>query len=523
MAGGAAVVGAAAAVLAIVTGFGGSAPSPSGPTLRLVSWADVDSLDPARSFTEAGWSLLGASCTPLMSVIKRNGKTSVEAAGAASYPKISADGRTYVFEIRRNLRFSNGVRVRAAHYAHALGRLRHPRMDAPEFDLPDLVADITSVRATARTLRIRLRRPAGDFVTRAAMPYFCPVPLRFPIDPGGVDLTGVGSGPYRIVSRVRRERVVLRRNPFWHGRKPRFASIVFTVTGTPESVVRATASGRYDYAFSNVTRELAPEFVRRYGIGRGRLFFKRQLILWHLSMNVQSPLFRNNVRLRRAVNYGLDRRELVRQINPFSQHPTDQLLPRDVPGYRDAKLYPLNRANVRVARRLARGNLRARRAVLYAPDFPLAQRLLPVIVHNLEQIGLDVETRTFSRGVLFARLRNPAERYDFVGPLFWIADVPDPYNFVGQFFAEPHTSEVGSNVTRFAHAPTIRRIRRADRLRGRARYRALGHIEIEIMREFAPLAPISHASGLVVVSRRLGCVRFHPMGGLDLTRLCLRG
>lgn len=507
-------------LLLIVTLATASAGAPAGPapTLRLASRFDVDSLDPALAFSETGWTLLLASCTSLMSVEARGRRGSqIEAAGAAAYPKVSADGRTYTFTIRRNLRFSNGTPVRAANYARAIGRLRDPRIRSP---LSPFVTDVVSAHGAGRTLRIRLKAARGDFLSRATGPYFCPVPLNVPIDPAGVDLIA-GSGPYRVTAREPNARIVLRRNPFWHGRRPQFASIVFTVTGTGGVAVRETEAGRFDYSFDNVPADLAPSLVRRYGVGRGRLHYKGQAATSYLAMNLERPLFRGNVSLRKAVNFAIDRPEIIRQLNPYSANRTDQIIPSEIPGFRNANLYPLKGANVAAARRLARGRTRGGRAVLYALANPVSRRQAEVIKFNLSRIGLDVDIREFARPILFARLKTPGESWDLAGPLFWFADNPDPYNFVGEFFAKPWTDPKSMNISRFADRGIMARLRRADRLRGAARYRALGQLEIEILRDHAPVAPIANNTGLAITSARLGCVRFNVQTGIDLARLCL--
>jgi len=67
----------------------------------------------------------------------------------------------------------------------------------------ELVSDVMRVTPSGLRLRIELRRPSGDLTTRLALRYACPVPPGFPVDPAGVDLTGVGSGAYNIVPLAR--------------------------------------------------------------------------------------------------------------------------------------------------------------------------------------------------------------------------------------------------------------------------------------------------------------------------------
>ena len=77
-------------------------------------------------------------------------------------------------------------------------------------------------------------------------------------------------------------------------------------------------------------------------------------------LNTSRPLLRNNVKLRQALNFAVDRRALVRESGPLGETPTDQYLLPSTAGYRNEDVYPLKGPDLRTARALAKGNLRGR-------------------------------------------------------------------------------------------------------------------------------------------------------------------
>src|SRR5439155_18914764 len=92
----------------------------------------------------------------------------------------------------------------------------------------------------------------------------------------------------------------------------------------------------------------------------------------YLHMNTSRPLF-SHVRLRRAVNYAIDRPALVAQgrrfaeTNPFNAgKPTDDYMPPSIAGATDFHLYPLNGPDLRRAKQLA-GRVSAT-AIMYTPN-----------------------------------------------------------------------------------------------------------------------------------------------------------
>src|ERR1044072_4554406 len=69
-------------------------------------------------------------------------------------------------------------------------------------------------------LPIRLAHAAPDLPARIAMSRFCAVPPDTPIRSGGVEHIP-SAGPYYISSHTRGTELVLRRNPNYHGPRPR--------------------------------------------------------------------------------------------------------------------------------------------------------------------------------------------------------------------------------------------------------------------------------------------------------------
>jgi ABC-type transport system substrate-binding protein len=485
----------------------------SGPTLRLVeSQVAWSALDPqVGTYYADAWSLLHATCTTLVTYPDRSGLRGdvLQPDGAAAYPRISADGRRYTFTVRSGLRFNDGTPVTAANYAHAIGRLLNPLLHS---DMAFYGAGIVSARGRGRTLTIRLKAAAGDLLSRLALPMFCPVPTNYPADPG-ITLT-VGSGPYYVASAVPFRSVVLRPNRAYPGpRRHPFGAISLTIGGTPESNAAAVTRGRYDYSFDGVPPSLGLAMVKRYGVGRGALYYKPFPGIVYLPFNLQGPLFRNNVRLRRAVEYAVDRSEVVRQLAPFNGRRLGQLIPPVFPGH-GGDVFPLAGANLKVARRLASGHLRRRILVFYTFASPGFVRVADIIAYNLRQIGLEVEIRTFAARVEQQKLLQAGERWD-LGTSLWYADYADASQFV--------TPIIGPESPSPLRTPRFQaRLRAASRLSGAARTKAFAALAQSALQTEAPVVPLYSFAHLAGVSARLSCVSFNTMTELNLAGLCVR-
>jgi ABC-type transport system substrate-binding protein len=447
------------------------------------------------------------------------GKTVVPEA-AAGPPQVSPDGLTYVFTVRPGLRFSDGSALTAANFARALGRVKDPAMGSPG---AWLFSDVRNVSASGLRLRIELSEPSGDLLMRLALPFACPVPLGFPIDPAGVDLSGVGSGPYYLAQYVPGASVEVLRNPYYKGTRPRgVAGFSLTVGGDLNSDISAVENGQADVLWVTLPGQLIPGLAQRYGVNRSQLFRISGIETAGLVLNTSSPLFRDNVALRQAVNFAIDRTEVLRETPALSivLTPTDQIMPSWVPGWRNYGLYPLSGPDLVRARQLASGNLRTGTAVLWA--IPGYASLAQVMANELSAIGLQVSVTVMAVADFNARAGVPGAPYDML-LAGWALDYPDPADaLIRQVGGEYARAPSGNNNLSYFDNPVYNQEMAAvDRLSGPARLEAFSRLDAEIMRDQAPWAPLFQESRWYLISSRLGCFQLHPVLVIDLPTVCL--
>src|SRR5262249_41312260 len=176
-----------------------------------------------------------------------------------------------------------------------------------------IFSDVRRVTARGLQLRIELSTPSWDLTTRLALPFACPVPLGFPVDPAGVNLT-VGSRPYYVAKFVPDSVVVLKQNPYYQRPRPHHVdTVVETMGGDINDDITAVEDGRADVLHVGIPSELRPGLAQRYGVDRSQLFKVEGTNIGALVLNTSSPLFKDNVALRRAINFAVDRAQIVRE------------------------------------------------------------------------------------------------------------------------------------------------------------------------------------------------------------------
>src|SRR5262249_39751170 len=164
------------------------------------------------------------------------------------------------------------------------------------------------------------------------------------------------AGRYYVAEYRRGERVILKRNRFYGGRRPHHVDgfDVDLRASSPLEMLRTVDRGAADWGhtLAGIFFDQSLGLVQKYGINPSWFFVRPGLTLRILAFNSSRPLFRNNPNLRKAVNFALDRNELVASAGAQASRATDQYLPSSVPGLKNANIYPLG-GDLQRARALA--------------------------------------------------------------------------------------------------------------------------------------------------------------------------
>ena len=493
-------------------------------TFRVAVAFSVNAVDPALFFAGGiGPNVASAICANLYDYPDESGPPGGRLVPevAKGPPRVSRDGRTYTFAVRRGFRFDNGAPVRAANFAAAINRDLDPREQSAAVPfLRDFVGATKVLNGQAKRasgvsvlpgdrLRIKLTAPHPDLTARLATPYFCSIPVKTKVDKNGV--TPHTAGPY-YVDHIDSNQVVLLRNPYYHGRRPRNPSrIVYELSHDLNSIKLDVERGTVDCCAGDEAS--AKQYPKRFHLAIGTT-------VACLALNNDRPLFKGNLRLRRAVNYAIDRPSLDEHLPGYPPaRPTDQYLPPTMPGFRDGKIYPLSKPNLAKARALARGHLRSGRAIMYYrnPSATAVARAR-IVQYDLARIGLTVELRQSPRPDSSATRGEPFDIVD-IGCIF--PSYMDPAAILDPSFDGRVIQQTGNtNVAYFNDRTFNRRFAAAARLRGRARYRAYGKLDIDLARNGAPAVAYGASRQGELVSQRIGCVQLNPLNGISLGAVC---
>lgn len=501
------LVAAGAALLAAAAWSGGGVKN--GGVFRYGTTQASVQIDPQVGYVQTAWWLGYATAAKLFNYPDRNGQPgALLRPEVASRYRVSRDGRTWTFVLRRGFRFSDGSPVTARSFAYAIDRAANHDLASPAAPFitdssgTDIVGatdvnagrarHVRGVRARGYRLTIRLTHPSWVLPTILAMPFFQATSTTLPLE--REVLTGYPSaGPYSFTKHVPDQTTKLRRNRYYRGARPHHLAGV-DVTWNLRGDNPFGDWPRYDGGYPPLPNAEIPAIVKRYGVNKTRFWVEPTNCIGYLLLNSERPLLKNNSPLRKAINWIVDRRAHLVGGGAYSGSPWTHLLPPTFPGSVTARSQQpyAPRADVAKARRLAAGHLRSGKVVIgYVGRAGLSEPEL--LRDELVRLGFKAENVTF-------RLIEPYDGgfgkrvmpYDIGVTAGWCSDYLDPGDFLEPLlYFTP------------ARAAVTAELAKSRRLSPNARMRAFGRLDVRLMRDLAPVVAMRTYNNHYIFSNRV--------------------
>lgn len=442
-----------------------------GGTLRLATAADVDSMDPARTYYVWCWMLQRMLQRTVMAYAAGPGTAELVPDLAGEPGSGSPDAMTWRYELRPGLRFSDGTTVTAADVKYAVERLfaQDTLAGGPTY-LIGLLEDPTRPYAgpyrdadglrsvelpDEHTIVFHLQRPFPDFDHLMAMPVAAPVPRH--ADTGaGYGRAPVSSGPYRLARHDLGRRLLLARNPHWSDDPLRAAlpdRVDVTIGIGHDEVDDGVIDGRFHLNVEGrgvqlrAQERLAAEPGLLAGADNPATNF-----LHYIAIQPQVPPF-GNLHARRAVHYAADRTALqeARGGPVYGGDIATTLLPPVMAGHVPYDRYPSG----------PHGDLAAARTELAAAGLPdgfdtvIATQsgkfrgVANVLARSLARVGIRARVEELDvAGYYREGLGLPATvraRGLGLAVTDWGPDFPAEYGFAAPLVDGRHMKPLGSN------------------------------------------------------------------------------
>ena len=523
-----------------LAGCGSSDGSSEGGTLRGTYSSFPEYLDPGLNYSLEGATALANTYVPLLTYRRASGNAGTELIPglAEDLPKIEQGGRRYELQLRPGLKYSDGTPVRASDFRFAVERLILLNSAGTSFYMNIVGAErfaetrkggIAGIEADDESGRIviRLREPDGSFNYILALMFAAPLPPDTPAEDQTAE-PPPATGPY-VITAVRPGRSwKYERNPVWASDNgealPQLPGghvdrIEFEVRSNPTAQVEEVERGQVDWMKNPPPPELYNEVKRQF---EGTQFREEPTIsVYYFWMNTQQPPF-DDRRVRQAVNYAVDP-EALERIYAGTIKRTQQVLPSQMPGYREFELYPHDLA--KAEEMVEEADPTDREVTVWTNNLAPNDEAGAYYEQVLTDLGFDVTLKAVNAANYFTLIGNAATPNLDTGWANWFLDYPHPDDYFGpQLSGESILPNGNTNWARFDDPAIDAKIDELGRQQlGPQQEREYGDLDEAVM-EQAPWAPFGTLTlgTFVADTVDLDKIVVSPMFGQDLASFQLR-
>jgi ABC-type transport system substrate-binding protein len=391
-----------------------------GGTLVFGIEEDILGVDAHKSASRATRRIVGLYSDGLVGITK---DYNVSPSLATSWEQ-SKNRLEYTFHLRKGVKFHNGRELTAQDIKFNVDRIKDPKTAAIAMTYFTM---IDSVKVIDRySVKFILSKPCGAFLTMFGDP------TTFIIAPECVDKDGkvtkvIGTGPYEFVEWKPNEYVKFKKfKDYWVKGIPYTDDLMVKVLLDPVVRLNALKSKDVDLTHNLAMSELIEfkknpqkDFSIQMNPTGGAHF---------ISMNLSKPPF-NDVRVRKALAYGINKKEMLQAMYQGYGEVVNQLFMKGGPWYLDVPDFVQDKERAKALLKEAYPNgVEVRLAQVSSSQIDLVAA--QVMQEQLKDVGFKVEFDILDMATVYARARSGEfmARLDNFGPIL------DPYLFFPRFF-----------------------------------------------------------------------------------------
>ena len=358
--------------------------------------------------------------------------------------QISNDGKTYTFYLRKGVKFHDGKEVTAQDFKYSWERTCHPETGSQTAAtyLGDIVGvkDVLEGKATKisgvevidnHTLKVTIDAPKAYFLAKLTYP------TAFVVDKANVEsgkkwwLKPNGTGPFKLREWKPDQILVLEPNELYYDQPATIKKVVYhLLAGVPMAMYEMDeidVAALDGYYIDRATDENGPFYKE--------LAVFPELSLFYVGFNTRKPPF-DDVNIRQAFCHAINKERITKLTLKGMVTKADGILPLNMPGYNEnlkGLTYDVDKAKSLIASSKygSAANLPPITLTTSGWGNNLPEYLGAIIQDWQDNLGVEVSVRQLEPEIFSYFLNEEVDEMFVSG---WIADYPDPQNFLDILF-----------------------------------------------------------------------------------------
>ena len=418
------------------------------------------------------------------------------------------DERTYVFDLRRDVKFHDGKPFTAADVKYTYESILAARNRSPKRGLLKPLQAVDQLGPYR--VRFRLSAPHAPFPDQFTLGI---VPAASNEDALPGPRPTAGSGPFVLESIDSGETVRLKANPFYWESVPQISGVVFKIV--PDAMVRVLEfkKGSIHFLQNDIEPDILPWLKKNT---TATIDWRPGTTFQYIGINMTHPILKHR-KVRQALAYAIDRDGIIRHLLKDLATPATGLLSPFNWAYEPA--VARWSCDPQKAKRLldeagypdpdGDGPLPRFRLSFKTMNLDLPRRIAEALKEHLQRVGIELEVRTYEWGTFYGDVKKGNFH---LYSLAWVG-VMDP-DILYQIFHSASVPPDGDNRGRYRN-PGLDRLLEQGRATTDVRQRKVIYSRAQvILAEDLPYIPLWWKKNVVVQPPALRGFVPYPDGDL---------
>lgn len=440
-------------------------------------------------------------------LLARNDRLSVSPSLAESWD--IPNPTTYVFHLRRGVRFSDGRPLTSRDVKWSYDSLMGGKVHSAKAATYKHVDRIET--PDDATVVFHLKEPWAALLWNLSAPGMGVVPVG-----SGAEMSAhpVGSGLFQYISAEMDKEVVIGRNDYYWGKKAKLDRVRFAVV--PDTTTRALElrKGSADVEINALFPDMVLTLERE---NRLKILHSPGTVLGYMAFNLRDPILQN-LRVRQAISYAIDRGSLIHYLLRDFARPASNILPPESWAF-DSDVQASSH-NPDLARRLldaagypASHGIRFHLTMKTSTE-ESSRAMAAVFQQQLRDVGIALDIRSFEFATFFSDVTHGEFQ---VYSLRWVGGNEDPDIFEYAFDSSRIIPN-GANRQYYSNPRVDQLIAgaRSD-LDQSARKKDYAQIQ-QILAEDLPYINLWYFDNVMVHSSRVRNLQLNPSGNYDFLK-----
>jgi len=449
---------------------------------------------------------------------------------------ISNQGKTYTFILRPDVYFHKNILfgkdstrlVVANDFTYSFNRLTDAKVASPGGWILKNVENYKAVNDTI--FQIELKKAFPPFLGLLAMKY-CSVVPKEAVDYFGEQFGSnpIGTGPFKFKLWVPNTKLIFLKNNIYYerdnkGKKlPYLDAVDITFLPDKQSEYLQLIKGNIDFLSGldpsykddiiDMTGNLNPKYRKKLNMLRDS-YLNTEYLGFLLDSSKSNPI--QNINLRKAINYGFDRKKMIRFLrNNIGTPALNGIIPKGLPGFNNLKGYDYNPVLAKefLNKYITETGDKTPEITINTDSSYLD--LCEYIQRQLEQLGIKVNVNVNPPSALRQAKANGKFA---VFRASWIADYPDAENYLSLFYSE-NWAPNGPNYTHFNNTEFDNLYDNSFKMMSSKSRNNLYQKMDSLIISQAPIVPLYYDEVVLFVQKNISGLNINPVNLLQFKRV----